>query len=216
VLRPLLGFDKDEIVDLARRVGTYDLSAKVPEYCALHGRAPATAVSAADLDDAEQAIDLEAFATDVAGSPRVDLRVRRRPEPGAIEPLAIDHVPEGAVVIDLRSPAAFAAWHYPDALRMDYTDALRAHAHVDPSRTYLVRCEVEFKSADLAERMRAAGRRAHYFAGGDGIAAQVGGRAPVGRSDGGGARGPRGVAASQLKPFAWLELHDLPCSSAPR
>ena len=72
------------------------------------------------------------------------------------------------MVIDLRSPAAFAAWHYPDALRMDYTDALRAHAHVDPSRTYLVCCEVEFKSADLAERTRAAGRRAHYFAGGTG------------------------------------------------
>jgi thiamine biosynthesis protein ThiI len=168
VLRPLLGFDKDEIVDLARRVGTYDLSAKVPEYCALHGRAPVTAVRAADLDAAEQGIDLTAFAADVAESPRIDLRARRRPDPRGAEPLAIDHVPDGAVVIDLRSPAAFSTWHYPDAVRMDYADALRAHAHVDPSRTYLVCCEVEFKSADLAERMRAAGKRAHYFAGGTG------------------------------------------------
>ena len=168
VLRPLLGFDKGEIIELARRVGTYDLSAKVPEYCALHGRAPATAVHAAELDSAEQAIDLEAFVAAVAESPRIDLRVRRRAETDNVESLGVDHVPDGAVVIDLRSPTAFAAWHYPDALRMDYADALRAHAHVDVERTYLVCCEVEFKSADLAERMRGAGRRAHYFAGGTG------------------------------------------------
>jgi thiamine biosynthesis protein ThiI len=153
-------------VALARKVGTYQLSAKVPEYCALQGRAPTTAARAADLDDAEQSLDLDAFIAAVAESPKLDLRARRRPE--SDEPLALDYVPDGAVVIDLRSPAAFAAWHYPDALRMDYGEALRAYAHVDASRTYLVCCEVEFKSADLAERLRGAGRRAHYFAGGTG------------------------------------------------
>ncbi len=166
VLRPLIGFDKSEIIALARKVGTYELSAKVPEYCALQGRAPATAARAADLDAAEQSLDLDAFTAAVAESPKLDLRVRR-PAVSA-DPLALDHVPEGAVVIDLRSPAAFAAWHYPDAIRMDYVEALRAHAHVDASPTYLVCCEVEFKSADLAERLRGAGRRAHYFAGGTG------------------------------------------------
>ncbi|HVR29527.1 MAG TPA: THUMP domain-containing protein [Thermoanaerobaculia bacterium] len=166
VLRPLLGFDKGEIVALARRVGTYDLSAKVPEYCALQGRAPAIAVRAADLDAAERSLDLEAFTASVAEAPRLDLRVRRRAAREATEPLALDFVPDDAMVLDLRSPAAFASWHYPGAVRMDYSEALRAHTHVDPARTYLVCCEVEFKSADLAERLRAAGRRAHYFAGG--------------------------------------------------
>jgi tRNA uracil 4-sulfurtransferase len=170
VLRPLLGFDKGEIVALARRIGTYELSAKVPEYCALHGRAPAIAVSAADLEAAEQRLDLEAFTADVVESPRLDLRAPRRGdrERDGAEPLAIDHLPEQAMVLDLRAPAAFAAWHYPGAVRMDYGEALRACAHVDPTRTYLVCCEVEFKSADVAERLRAAGRRAYYFAGGTG------------------------------------------------
>jgi thiamine biosynthesis protein ThiI len=168
VLRPLLGFDKGEIVALARRVGTYELSAKVPEYCALHGRAPAIAASAADLDAAERLLDLEAFRASVADSPRLDLRVPRRSTRETTEPLAVDSVPDDAMVLDLRSPAAFAAWHYPAAVRMDYSEALRAYPHVDPARTYLVCCEVEFKSADVAERLRAAGRRAHYFAGGTG------------------------------------------------
>ena len=168
VLRPLLGFDKGEIIELARRVGTYDLSAKVPEYCALHGRAPAIAVRAAELDAAEQAIDLDAFVAASSNRRASTCACAAAPDAANVESLAIDHVPDGAVVIDLRSPTAFAAWHYPDALRMDYTDALRAYAHVDPERTYLVCCEVEFKSADLAERMRGAGKRAHYFAGGTG------------------------------------------------
>ena len=66
VLRPLLGFDKSEIVALARKIGTYELSAKVPEYCALQGRAPATAARAAELDAAEQSLDLDAFIEAVA------------------------------------------------------------------------------------------------------------------------------------------------------
>jgi thiamine biosynthesis protein ThiI len=168
VLRPLLGFDKAEIVSLARRIGTYELSAKVPEYCALHGRAPATAARAADLEAAERSFDLQALVASVTAAPRLDLRGPRRPAVSAGPPLALDYVPDDAVVLDLRSPAAFAAWHYPGALRMDYSEAVRAHAHVDPARAYLVCCEVEFKSADLAERLRAAGRRAHYFAGGTG------------------------------------------------
>jgi thiamine biosynthesis protein ThiI len=168
VLRPLLGFDKGEIVALARRIGTYELSAKVPEYCALQGRAPAVAARAADLEAALGALDLMAFDASVAESPRLELRAPRRPARDAADPLALDHVPEDAVVIDLRSPFAFDAWHYPGALRMDYSEALRAYPHVDAARNYLVCCEVEFKSADLAERLRAAGRRAHYFAGGTG------------------------------------------------
>ena len=35
VFRPLIGFDKDEIMDLARKIGTYEISAGLPEYCAL-------------------------------------------------------------------------------------------------------------------------------------------------------------------------------------
>lgn len=35
VMRPLIGFDKDEILALARRIGTYEMSAGLPEYCAL-------------------------------------------------------------------------------------------------------------------------------------------------------------------------------------
>lgn len=38
VLRPLLGLDKDEIVKYAKRIGTYDCSIRLPEYCPVGAR----------------------------------------------------------------------------------------------------------------------------------------------------------------------------------
>ncbi len=38
--RPLFGMDKQDIIDLAREIGTYEYSAKVKEYCALVPRRP--------------------------------------------------------------------------------------------------------------------------------------------------------------------------------
>ena len=166
ILRPLLTFDKDEIVALARRIGTYELSAQVPEYCSLQGRAPATESTVAQIDDAEARLDVDAFLARVETSPRLDLRSAERSLRRKGEPLSIEEVPADATLLDLRPQRAFDSWHYPDAVRIDYLEALRAHDHFDADRHYVVCCEVEFKSADLAEKLRAAGRRAHYFKGG--------------------------------------------------
>ncbi|MGH9779152.1 MAG: tRNA uracil 4-sulfurtransferase ThiI [Candidatus Acidiferrales bacterium] len=50
VLRPLVGFDKVEIVALARRIGTYEESIKpYKDCCSIISRKPATAITAAEL-----------------------------------------------------------------------------------------------------------------------------------------------------------------------
>jgi len=58
VLRPLIGMDKDEIVALARRVGTYDISAHVPEYCAV-AQESTTRATPEEVDEAERAMGLD-------------------------------------------------------------------------------------------------------------------------------------------------------------
>ena len=72
-------------------------------------------------------------------------------------------MPEGATVVDLRSPAAFNSWHYPGAIRLDYFEALKAHGSFEPGKTYLFYCEVGIKSAHLAELLREAGFDAYHF-----------------------------------------------------
>jgi thiamine biosynthesis protein ThiI len=66
VLRPLVGTDKVEIIDEARRIGTYDVSAEAHQDCCtlFEPRHPATHSSAAELDAAESGYDVDALVKD--------------------------------------------------------------------------------------------------------------------------------------------------------
>jgi len=63
LFRPLVGDDKQEILALARRIGTYDISAEPFHDCCpvFMPKAPALFASAADLDAAEAQLDLPAL-----------------------------------------------------------------------------------------------------------------------------------------------------------
>ncbi len=167
ILRPLIGHHKQEILELARRVGTHDLSAKVPEHCALTPRQPETHAKPRRVEKAEAGLDPEKLAALVEERAIFDLRALDLGKLSAPE-LEVDHVPEGAVVLDFRSAVAFKSWHYPGALRLDYAEALKAYASFDRDPTYVAVCEVGLKSAHLAELMHRAGYRAHHFRGGAG------------------------------------------------
>jgi thiamine biosynthesis protein ThiI len=165
ILRPLLGFNKDEIIALSRRIGTHDLSAHVGEYCALVPKRPATRSTVAQIEDEEADIDPHVLERAIAERSLFDLRTLdlaslERPD------LQIDHVPDDAIVLDLRSKAAYQGWHYPGALFLDFANALRVYSQLDPGRQYVLYCEFGLKSGHLAELMRREGLRASHFAGG--------------------------------------------------
>jgi thiamine biosynthesis protein ThiI len=168
VLRPLLGFNKEEIVALSRRIGVHDLAAAVGEYCDLVPRRPATRAILKDVlrDEERMNPDLEGRLGELIDVRRsYDLR-GLAPEALAPSGLEVDRVPPGATLIDLRSAAAFKAWHYREALLLDFPRALEAYGSFARDRAYVLVCEVGLKSAHLAERMREAGFEAWNFRGG--------------------------------------------------
>ena len=61
VLRPLIGMDKQEIVDLASQIGTYEISTRKHQDCCVlfEARAPATKARIVDAEKAEAEIDVE-------------------------------------------------------------------------------------------------------------------------------------------------------------
>ena len=63
VLRPLIAFDKQEIISRARSIGTYDISIEPHQDCCslLMPDSPATKSRAVDLGDAELALDVGAM-----------------------------------------------------------------------------------------------------------------------------------------------------------
>ncbi len=63
VLRPLVGMDKQEIVDLAIRIGTYEVSTRKHQDCCVlfEPRSPATKTSPEQAARAEAELDLDAL-----------------------------------------------------------------------------------------------------------------------------------------------------------
>jgi thiamine biosynthesis protein ThiI len=61
ILRPLVGMDKQEIIDQARRIGTFETSTIPDQDCCqlFVPRHPATKASQRDVEDAESALDVE-------------------------------------------------------------------------------------------------------------------------------------------------------------
>ena len=77
VLRPLVGMDKEEIVDEARRLGTYEVSIIPDEDCCtlFTPKHPATRATVRQLDEAEAALPVDALVEEAAdGAERRDLR----------------------------------------------------------------------------------------------------------------------------------------------
>ena len=165
ILRPLVGMNKDEIIRAAEQIGTAALSAVVDEYCAMVPTRPATVSKLAAVEAEEARLDPALVERAVAERAVLDLRTLD-PDAEAIPELEIDEIPDDAVVLDLRSKAAYAAWHWPGALRLDLDHALVACRSFARGRRYVLYCEFGLKSAHLAERMRAEGHEAWHFRGG--------------------------------------------------
>jgi thiamine biosynthesis protein ThiI len=165
ILRPLVGANKDEIIALAGKIGTAELSAVVQEYCAMVPRRPATAAALGAILAEEARLDPEVLERAVAGRRVFDLHALD-PDAHSVPELEVEAIPSGATVIDLRPRTAHRAWHWPGALQLDLGPALQAYPSFDKEKTYVLYCEFGLKSAHLAELMRRAGFEAFHVKGG--------------------------------------------------
>jgi thiamine biosynthesis protein ThiI len=163
ILRPLVGLNKEDITELARVVGTYDLSASVPEFCALEGGRPVTNGTPQRLDREEKKVSRELLESLVEHR-AIHTVFEMAPGSDLLDAdVEVDRVPEGAVLLDLRSAAAHNAWRHPDAVHLAFEKAIDNVAFLPKEATYLLFCEVGLKSAFLADTMRRMGFRAHSF-----------------------------------------------------
>ena len=165
VLRPLLGFHKEEILDRAREIGTHDLSARVREYCDLVPQRPVTASSPEAAAAQEAAVGFEELDEAIAGAAVHDVRALR-PESMVGASLYVADVPDGAVILDTRPRDAFEAWHWPGASLRDLPQLERDFGELDRDATYVLCCAEGVRTAYLAEVMQRAGYEAYSFLGG--------------------------------------------------
>ncbi len=165
VFRPLLGFDKDEIIARARMIGTASLSEKVKEYCAITPGKPVTAASVEAVDAEEARMDLSILERAVAERKVLDVRALTPAE--LHEPyIFTDEIPPDAVVIDCRPEPQYEAWHLPGAIHRDEYDLLSDAKQLDRDQTYVLVCAAGLRTAHVAEMLQRQGYDAYSFRGG--------------------------------------------------
>ncbi|MDT8435178.1 MAG: tRNA uracil 4-sulfurtransferase ThiI [Gemmatimonadota bacterium] len=166
VLRPLVGMDKEEIVARSRRIGTYELSARVREHCAISDGRTATAARPTAVRAAAAALGPAVLARAVKQAERIDLHALELSDVAA-DALFVDTIPPGAVGVDMRPAAARVAAPWPGAVPRSFAALSAGFGDLDDRRTHVLVCERGLLSAQVAERMQAEGREAYSLRGGD-------------------------------------------------
>ena len=172
VLRPLLGYNKEQIIALAEKINTRAHSAHVREYCQLNNARPATAMSGVRAAAEEQQLDLQLLAT-ATSQARIVPVTRIASLTTTSTYLQRTDIPAAAVVIDCRQKQDYERWHYPAAVHRDFYQLLSACHELPAEPTYVVYCEVGLQSMAIAERMQELGYDAYSLTGGGKHARQL-------------------------------------------
>jgi thiamine biosynthesis protein ThiI len=162
ILRPLLGMDKEEIMAWARRIGTYELSEKVAEYCAIAPSLVTTRAKVGELLNELSKVDESLIRATVREAKVLNL-LKDTPLDAVLDTgVEIDYIPEGAVVIDMRSRKEYEEWHYPGAIHISEAGDLRRFK----GKTVVLYCAHGNASYLVAEMLRREGVKAFSLKGG--------------------------------------------------
>ena len=160
VLRPLIGFDKEEIVRIAGRVGTAALSARIREYCAILEGKPVTGARVGAVDREEAPLEAQLLTRAVAARSVRGLLETEESGRGRYY-LWVDEVPTGALVIDCAPAGLATARRLPDALRIRPQDLPDVLPNLDKNSQYVLHCHNGVVSAQYANIMQTMGYEAY-------------------------------------------------------
>ncbi|MBT1062954.1 tRNA 4-thiouridine(8) synthase ThiI [Bowmanella sp. Y26] len=105
VLRPLICWDKSDIINQARQIGTEDFAKSMPEYCGVISKKPTVRAILSEVEEQEAKLDADLIANVVRASHVLDIRrMAQEAEQEVPQIDASDALPSGAVVLDIRSP----------------------------------------------------------------------------------------------------------------
>jgi len=165
IFRPLIAFDKLDIISATRRIGTFDISSKVREYCAIAPGNPATGATLAELEAERAKLDPAVLLGALASRKIINLRSLTTTDL-VVDYLFTQAIPRDAVVIDLRDEAEREKWRYPGSIHRPLWELTASPRSVDRDRTYVVYCDHGMQAAHVAEAMQREGIEAYAFRGG--------------------------------------------------
>ncbi|MBD1555938.1 tRNA 4-thiouridine(8) synthase ThiI [Vibrio sp. S9_S30] len=146
ILRPLINWDKEDIIDLARDIGTEDFAKTMPEYCGVISKKPTVKAVKEKLEMEEEKFDFSILEKVVYDSRVMDIRdIAKESLEQAPEVEQVEDVDQNAVVLDIRSAEE------EDANPLEIEGVEVAHipffklgtkfGDLDQTKTYLLYCD---------------------------------------------------------------------------
>ena len=146
ILRPLIYQDKQEIIDIARKIGAEDIAKSMPEYCGVISKKPTVNAVLADVLASEQQFDFALLEQVVRDAKVLDIRtVDYQAEQQAHVVSELAQLPAAAVVLDIRAPEETelkpltVAGH--EVVELPFFRLASQFANLDQSKQYYCYCE---------------------------------------------------------------------------
>ena len=165
ILRPLISFNKNEIISKCQEIGTYELSAKIKEFCQITKEKPVTATTGDHIKREYERID-----------PEIIEKTFTFPKPLHLKEkdfnlddenfFMLDHIPEDSVVLDCRQESEFQKKAYSGShwVSPHKFEDLKSFSK---DKNYVLFCEHSTQSLLFAEKMQKEGYAAYGLQGGE-------------------------------------------------
>jgi len=145
VLRPLISFNKQEIIDLSIKIWTYNFACNMPEYCGVVSDKPATAAKFDDIEKQEAKMDFSILdkALENKKIETIDKVLKNLSENIEIETVFIPA--ENEIIIDIRLPENIAKFpisiENTEIIKLTFTQINERFENLDKSKKYLLYCD---------------------------------------------------------------------------
>ena len=146
VLRPLITHDKEQIIAMAKHIGTDDIAKSMPEFCGVISKNPTVKAIKAKIEQEEGNFNFAVLESAVENARYLDIRqIAEQTEKDVVSVDAVSVLGENDVIIDIRSPEEIDEnpLHIENQamIQLPFYKLSSQFAELDQSKHYVLYCE---------------------------------------------------------------------------
>ena len=146
VLRPLITHDKEQIIGMAKHIGTDDIAKSMPEFCGVISKNPTVKAIKAKIEQEEGNFNFAVLESAVENAQYLDIRqIAEQTEKDVVSVDAVSVLGENDVIIDIRSPEEIDEnpLHIENQamIQLPFYKLSSQFAELDQSKHYVLYCE---------------------------------------------------------------------------
>ena len=146
VLRPLITHDKEQIIAMAKHIGTDDIAKSMPEFCGVISKNPTVKAIRAKIEQEEGNFNFAVLESAVENAQYLDIRqIAEQTEKDVVSVDAVSVLGENDVIIDIRSPEEIdeTPLHIENQamIQLPFYKLSSQFAELDQSKHYVLYCE---------------------------------------------------------------------------